>query len=63
MSEYPIPNPGSHEAQAVGCKCPVIDNGRGAGAWISPQGEPEFWISEDCPVHWGREQVVDDDEG
>ena len=26
------PNPGSPEAKEAGCRCPVIDNGRGAEA-------------------------------
>ncbi len=49
MSETKTPNPGSREAQAIGCKCPVIDNHHGAGMPY-PNG-PHFWISGDCPVH------------
>lgn len=42
------PNPGSDEAVALGCTCPVLDNGRGGGAW----GDPGlFWYSAGCPVH------------
>jgi len=41
------PNPGSTEALAQGCTCAVLDNyhGRGFG------NPPQFWISEDCPLH------------
>jgi hypothetical protein len=42
------PNPGSDEAIAEGCSCPVLDNGRGRG---SGYGEGMFWINGDCPVH------------
>ena len=38
------PNPGSEEACAKGCKCPVLDNGHG-------RGPGPFWINEDCPLH------------
>lgn len=40
------PNPGSDAALALGCTCPVIDNGHGRG--LDPRG---FWITEGCPVH------------
>jgi hypothetical protein len=40
-------NPGSDEAAAAGCTCPVLDNARGKSA-----GRPgEFWISGGCPLH------------
>jgi hypothetical protein len=43
------PNPGSDEAVARGCRCPVIDNGRGRGY----MGQPDiFVLSADCPLHW-----------
>lgn len=46
--EVKTPNPGSPEATAQGCTCPVIDNGRGAGAW----GDPGlFWRTLGCPLH------------
>lgn len=47
----PLPAPGSAEASAAGCKCPVIDNGRGRGAYVGPDGKPLFWLAEDCPLH------------
>jgi hypothetical protein len=40
------PNPGSDEAIALGCKCPVIDNGHGKG-----RGDGLFWFNGDCPIH------------
>ncbi len=43
------PTPGSEEAIANGCTCPVMDNGRGVGFLID--GERQFWISGDCPLH------------
>lgn len=43
------PNPGSDEALAIGCLCPVLDNNHGRGfPW--PRGE-SFWINGDCPIH------------
>lgn len=48
------PNPGSTEAIAQGCKCPVLDNGHGRGSGrIGSDGLPVFWISADCQVHGG----------
>ncbi len=46
------PNPGSDEAIALGCTCPVIDNGHGKG---SGHGEGLFWTTEGCPLH-GKQQ-------
>lgn len=42
----PIPNPGSIDAHALGCQCPIIDNYYGAGL-----GEGRFWINAGCPIH------------
>ena len=53
LKESP-PNPGSDEAVAYGCKCPVLDNGHGAG---SGWGPGKFWISADCPMHGSRETI------
>jgi hypothetical protein len=46
------PNPGSAEAQQLGCKCAVMDNayGRGCG-YQDENGNPMFWITEGCPLH------------
>ncbi len=50
-----IPNPGSPEAKARGCLCPVLDNACGRGAL----GRTDtFWISENCPMH-GRNAEED----
>jgi hypothetical protein len=48
------PNPGSFEAIAMGCLCPVMDNNVGK----VPPRPGEWWIDERCPVHGdGRELV------
>ena len=39
------PNPGSDEARAMNCKCPILDNGYGKGCG------GEFVIRLDCPLH------------
>lgn len=42
------PNPGSPEAIALGCTCPVIDNGHGRGYY----GQPNVFVyTVGCPVH------------
>jgi len=51
-----VPNPGSEEARAQGCLCPVIDNGRGEGmmggeAKHPVSGLPVFTINLLCPLH------------
>ena len=45
-------NPGSDEAIAAGCKCPIMDNAHGRGAW-GTQGtdDPVFIMTVGCPVH------------
>jgi hypothetical protein len=48
------PNPGSPEAVAAGCKCPVLDNSHGKGAFggmLVIDGEPAFYIAGNCPMH------------
>jgi hypothetical protein len=46
--EQKVANPGSEEARALGCKCPVIDNHYGKGY----RGlEGVFVYNEDCNVH------------
>lgn len=42
------PNPGSDEALAQDCRCPVLDNNHGKYAPYPPDG---FWISGNCPMH------------
>jgi len=43
------PNPGSDAALKQGCTCPVLDNGRGIGFVVD--GERQFWVNGDCPLH------------
>lgn len=38
--------PGSDEAIAAGCSCPVVDNHHGKGM---PGGM--FWVDAGCPLH------------
>lgn len=45
------PTPGSQEAVADGCVCPVMDNAHGRGARGSEGPNAVFWIAGDCPVH------------
>lgn len=55
MSEKP--NPGNDEAIKQGCRCPVLDNCYGEGAYGCPVpalgDKPIFWINENCPIHGG----------
>jgi hypothetical protein len=45
------PPPGSTEALADGCLCPVDDNAHGRGQ-TSPQGDAaHYWINVTCPIH------------
>lgn len=49
-----IPDPGSDEADALGCTCPRMDNayGRGyMGGVKDENGETMFVYRTDCPVH------------
>lgn len=43
--------PGSDDARALGCTCPVSDNGRGQGVWTDRDGKRLFWYASDCPYH------------
>jgi hypothetical protein len=49
MTDTKTPNPGSKEAQELGCTCPVVDNHYGNG--VPSKDGPLFWYYEDCPVH------------
>lgn len=40
------PNPGSDEALAAGCSCPIMDNGHGRGSYLG-----NWIISVGCPLH------------
>lgn len=50
MPMFEQPNPGSAEAQKLGCTCPVLDNHYGRGV-ASGFGEDSFWITDGCPLH------------
>lgn len=46
-----MPTPGSPEAVALGCTCPVSDNANGKGQRFG--SATVFWTDQDCPVdHW-----------
>lgn len=49
--------PGSKEAVSAGCICPVVDNGRGSGAYIDKNGVAVFWYNKKCPLHGKSEDV------
>jgi hypothetical protein len=49
------PNPGSDEAIALNCCCPVLDNGHGAGFPWGDSKDPCFWINQECPLHGAKE--------
>lgn len=51
------PNPGSDEAVKLGCRCPVLDNAHGQGAYGTSGGAAVFWVNNDCPLH--ANQVID----
>lgn len=46
------PNPGSNEAIALGCTCPVLDNHYGRGE------AGRFWVTFGCPVHHKEPEVI-----
>jgi hypothetical protein len=42
------PNPGSEEAQKMGCSCPVLENSNGRGYMGM---EDVFVYRQGCPIH------------
>jgi transcriptional regulator with XRE-family HTH domain len=44
------PNPGSKEAQVLGCVCPVLDNSYGKG-YLGDGEKFGFVMNENCPLH------------
>lgn len=50
------PKPGSREAVAQGCTCPVMDNCHGRGYL----GGPHFIMVEGCPLHWPPQVAATD---
>lgn len=56
----PAPRPGSADALAQGCRCPVIDNHHGKGAY--GDGAKYGWIKHgDCPMHGANAATGKDD--
>lgn len=53
-SDNTPPPPGSDEALALGCRCPVLDNGHGKGML----GLGMYILAAGCPVH----PIVTDEE-
>ena len=56
MTKNDTPNPGSPEAVAAGCECPILDNARGKGYMggaKDEKGEVIFIYAVGCPVHGG----------
>lgn len=52
MNEKPLtPRPGSDDAIAMGCTCPVLDNARGRGAFGTSGPNALFWYAQGCPLH------------
>ncbi len=48
--DTPKLNPGSNEALAAGCRCPVLDNSHGLG--VVGLGDKFGWVvNSDCPMH------------
>lgn len=45
------PNPGSPEAQKLGCTCPVLDNGHGRGIMLNDGVAFYFYMDSNCPLH------------
>lgn len=53
MAQHPPP-PGSPEAQAAGCICPVLDNAHGKGylgGVTDDDGEKVYVTVGGCPIH------------
>lgn len=53
--------PGSPDAVAHGCTCPVMDNGDGAGCGYTSElapGEPLYWFDYGCPLHGHNKSIA-----
>ena len=57
MKNNEIPAPGTQDAIDRGCKCPVMDNAHGRGAYIK-DGKWIYWYSTDCELHRNNETEV-----
>ena len=53
------PNPGSKEAQVLGCVCPVLDNSYGKG-YLGDGEKFGFIMNEHCPIHGTNQSPVTD---
>lgn len=49
-----LPNPGSEEARAMGCTCPIFDNNFGKG-YLGQEGV--FVYNMACPIHKSESEV------
>lgn len=52
--------PGSPEAIAAGCLCPVLDNRHGVGWFV--RGQVQYWYAEDCPLHGALAETQENDD-
>jgi hypothetical protein len=50
MLKVKLPNPGSDEAEELGCTCPRMDNRYGAG-YLGDSEKFGFVWNMDCPLH------------
>lgn len=66
------PKPGSEEAIAAGCNCPVVDNHYGRGIPIrnpdTNEIELAYWMTADCVLHGIKDtahltEVVEEQQG
>lgn len=52
--------PGTEQAVARGCVCPVGDNNGGNGAYVAHDGQVSYWFSSKCRMHGMGEPVHPD---
>lgn len=50
INNVEVSDPGSPDAIAEGCTCPIFDNRNGEGVIGYPDGS--YWINADCPLHF-----------
>ncbi len=50
MQKINPPLPGSPDAIAQGCTCPVLDNAHGRGR-LGDGDRYGWWINAECPLH------------
>lgn len=49
--------PGSALAIKSGCRCPVLKNLHGRGAYQKRDGTPVFWYDSACPIHGQADDI------